>query len=254
MRNHTRVKKLFAWVIISLTTLATLAQVTVAGQSAKPFVAAMSPEAGSSAQTLRAPLPGIDSAEDVAVGNHQGNALRSGLIVSSASLFSPVVIYDSGGVAPSSIAVADVNGDGRPDIVVATNTVGVLLGNGDGTFKAAVTYGSGGRGVVSVAVADVNGDGKPDVVVANFCASSNCIESTVGVLLGNGDGTFQAVVTYDSGGNEAASIAVADVNRDRPTRRLAGQRRRHLSVTRDLQLRRECPLGGGGRFERRRQT
>jgi hypothetical protein len=95
-----------------------------------------------------------------------------------------------------------------------SNTVGVLLGNGDGTFRAAETYGTGGRGVVSVAVADVNGDGKPDVVVANACASSNCIETTVGVLLGNGDGTFQGVVTYASGGNQGTSIAVADVNGD----------------------------------------
>ena len=49
--------------------------------------------------------------------------------------------------------------------------VGVLLGNGDGTFQTAVTYGSGGYYAYSVAVADVNGDGKPDLLVANYCAN-----------------------------------------------------------------------------------
>ncbi len=53
-------------------------------------------------------------------------------------------------------------------------TVGVLLGNGDGTFQTAVTYDSGGYEAISVAVADVNGDGKPDLVVANRCADNTC--------------------------------------------------------------------------------
>ena len=48
--------------------------------------------------------------------------------------------------------------------------MGVLLGNGDGTFRAEATYSSGGLSPLALAVADVNGDGKPDVVVANQCA------------------------------------------------------------------------------------
>lgn len=139
--------------------------------------------------------------------------------------FQAPVAYGTGGYNAISVAVADVNGDGRLDLVVAnqcvssTNcadgTVGVLLGNGDGTFQTAVTYGSGGWGAYSVAAADVNGDGKPDLLVANQCVSStSCANGTVGVLMGNGDGTFRTVVTYGTGGYASTSVAVADVNGD----------------------------------------
>jgi hypothetical protein len=130
--------------------------------------------------------------------------------------FQTAVAYGSGGGSPYSVAVADVNGDGRPDVLVAnaSGTVGVLLGNGDGTFQPAVTYASGGDDPVSVAVADVNGDGKPDLLVANYCANVYCENGSLGVLLGNGDGTFQTAEAYDSGGRWAWSVAAADVNGD----------------------------------------
>ena len=121
--------------------------------------------------------------------------------------FQPAVSYDSGG-QPNAVAVADVNGDGKPDLVVAnTGNVAVLLGNGDGTFQPPVTYGAGGSGLW-VGVADVNGDGKPDLVLANSGST------TVSVLLGNGDGTFQTAVSYGAGGTNAMWAAVADVNGD----------------------------------------
>ena len=65
-----------------------------------------------------------------------------------------------------------------------------------------------GNGPVSVAVGDFNGDGTPDVAVAN--EGSN----TVSVLLGNGDGTFQPALNFDTGGSGAVSVVVGDFNRD----------------------------------------
>jgi hypothetical protein len=141
--------------------------------------------------------------------------------------FAPAVNYSSGGYQASSVAVSDVNGDGKPDIVVVNacgassncttdSTVAVLLGNGDGTFGSAATYDTGGFGGQSLAIADVNGDGKPDLLVVNKCGtSSTCsTDGTVAVLPGNGDGTFQTAVNYDAGVPDSEMVAVGDVSGD----------------------------------------
>lgn len=99
--------------------------------------------------------------------------------------------------------------------------MGVLLGNGNGTFQAPVSYAESPSALPnSVAIADVNGDGYLDLVVANMCkvADSKCgypgYVGGVAVLLGNGDGTFQNPINYSSGGSDAVSVVVADVNGD----------------------------------------
>ncbi|MGH9143611.1 MAG: FG-GAP repeat domain-containing protein [Vicinamibacterales bacterium] len=125
--------------------------------------------------------------------------------------FQPEAVFNSG-VSPggwaNSVAVADLDGDGQLDLAVADypdNATGVLLGDGT-SFKPVVLYGSGAALSWFEAIADVNGDGKPDLIVADFAG-------TVGVLLGNGDGTFQTAQDYPVSG-DATSVVAADVTGD----------------------------------------
>jgi protocatechuate 3,4-dioxygenase beta subunit len=124
-------------------------------------------------------------------------------------------VSGSGGIylpaTPTSVAVADFNGDGNAD-VAATGTDGnlyVALGTGTGSFGRPAVY-AVGTSPQSIAIADLNGDGKLDVVTG----SGGGNPGSINVLLGNGDGTFASSKSYTTGGGSPSSITVADANGD----------------------------------------
>src|SRR5207249_2695416 len=134
------------------------------------------------------------------------------------------------GAFPHSVAAGDFNGDGKPDLAVANagspgsfpdilggavippnyGSLSVLLGQGEGTFQSPSNY-SVGNFPRSVAVGDFNGDGKPDLAVINSAWFGG--PSTLAVLLGRGDGTFQSSVNTAAGTSQVVVVA-ADVNGD----------------------------------------
>ena len=202
-----------------------------------------------------------DGIPDLIFSNYADDTISVALGNGNGTFQTPTVYPANQGpgfAGPAGIAVADLNGDGIPDLIYAdyvSGNVAVRLGNGDGTFGPEETFPTA-AGSHAVSVTDLNGDGKPDLVVVNAVADD------VSVLLGNGDGTFQPEKLYKVGVNPY-SMAVADFNGDgapghrhvQPGRqhgqRAPGQRRRHLRAPGDLPHRKNASFRRRRGLERR---
>ncbi len=141
-----------------------------------------------------------DGSTDLAVGNAYvggGGDTISILLGNGDGTFKPYIAVPVPGNGDDSLAAADLNHDGKLDLVVASSYnspggVSVLLGNGNGSFAPAVSYPSPtvGAATNAVALGDFNGDGKPDIAVTNYDGYN------VSVFIGVGDGTFKSAVNY----------------------------------------------------------
>ncbi len=151
-----------------------------------------------------------DGKQDLVVVNG-GTANVSVFLNLGASIFAPPTVVATPGITgASSIALGDINGDTKQDVVIASSTstsVLPLIGNGSGGFTPGTARIVAGT-VADVALADLNGDGKLDLVTANGSTGN------VSVCLGNGTGGFANPVSQAAGAG-SSGLFVTDLDGDK---------------------------------------
>jgi len=161
-----------------------------------------------------------DGKQDLIINGKRGTTnLVATMLGNGDGSFQAPVETDFTGGASSSVVVADFNNDGILDVgLLSAGYARVLLGNGDGTFHmGTASVFSQYSGKDGIAAADFNGDGKLDLAITAYDPYSSSNYTFVGVLLGNGDGTFGDIVPVaGSAANFVGAItaAVGDFNGD----------------------------------------
>lgn len=201
-------KSLIVFSIVAVLSLVTIgqAQVDFSGSPLQYYVG------GQPWSVFCADLDG-DGYQDMATVSYQTDSLTI-LLNDGDGTFSFFAAYSTGDV-PAYVHGDYIDADSAIDLAVSNSgdgTVSVFINYGDGTFEAPVTV-AVGTTPTSVRLADFNGDGHPDLVVTNEQITMPFIGDSVSVLLNNGDGTFQARISFEVGYEPQETVAV-DLNGD----------------------------------------
>jgi hypothetical protein len=158
---------------------------------------------------------------DLAVVHTRENTLNI-LLNNGDGTFQPAVSYSCPNMELGAtwVTAVDLTGNGILDLAVLGNhnnsaldgVIDIFMGNGDGTFQPAVSYASGPGSRGGIAVGDFNGDGHPDLAVADFNYAGPF--SYVGMLINQGDGTFNPVQLVPVNYPAARSVTVGDFDHD----------------------------------------
>jgi hypothetical protein len=195
--------------------VAVLLNTTAPGAAAPSFAAAQFFPAGVHPYSAAVADVNGDGKADLITANNGDSSvsvlLNTAAAGASTLSFTPQQSFPTGG-HPNFVAAADLNGDGRPDLITANqsdSTVSVLLnttasGATAPAFASPQTFAAGG---LAVAAADINGDGKPDLVTCNGAVLLNTTAP------GATTATFAPPQSFATGGS-LWSVAVADVNGD----------------------------------------
>ncbi|MBS1121769.1 MAG: repeat protein [Deltaproteobacteria bacterium] len=159
-----------------------------------------------------------DGKLDLALANRTGNTVSVLRGTTAAGSTSPTFaqrIDLPTGTNPESVAIGDVDGDTKLDLVVANRTAGsvsVLLNTtvGAPSFAAKGDFATG-AGPVAVAIGDLTGDGKPDLALANF--GGNTVSTLIGRTALGDPASFAATIDFPAGANPTA-VAIGDLNGD----------------------------------------
>ena len=202
-------------------TVSVLLNTTASGATTPSFAAQQTFATGSGPYSVTVTDVNGDGKPDLIVANVNGNTVSILLNTTAPGAATPSFAAQQTfvtGLAPQSVTTADINGDGKPDLIVANgndNTVSVLLnttapGAATPSFAAQQTFATGSS-PVSVTAADVNGDGKPDLIVANL--NDNTVSVLLNTTAPGATSSFASQQTFATGLGPQSSTT-ADISGD----------------------------------------
>lgn len=161
---------------------------------------------------------GFDAGTDASGSDTGGPGSDTGLSGICPNLHFTLSSTPSTGKTPYAVAVANVDGDNMPDLVVANrgdDTVSVLINQAQGTSWSRSNYSTCMQAPcvpLGLLVAPIDPGMSPDIVVANAVSMTGAVKGSVGILLNNGDGTFQGPTVYSSTLGNPRSVAAPDLD------------------------------------------